>query len=165
VIVVSNASPLISLDRIGCLGLLPKLFDGIAISREVFEEVVVSGRDRPGAVSVSAAPWIAIHSLVDALALEEFDRNTGLGIGEVSAILLAKQLQAGLVLMDDLQGRRRARAEGFAVAGCVGVLELAYRRGLLEELPAAYCGLMRSGAYVPLRIIQASLKALGLPPL
>lgn len=42
--VVCNAGPLIALGKPGQLGLLQKLFQEVLIANEVFQEVVVNGR-------------------------------------------------------------------------------------------------------------------------
>ena len=55
--VVSNASPLIALIRIGQLDLLRQLY-GEIIPEAVWQEVVVEGADQPGVERVSSAAWI-----------------------------------------------------------------------------------------------------------
>lgn len=50
--VVSNASPLIALARIGQLGALGKLYGTVHIPTEVHDEVVVAGAGMPGALAV-----------------------------------------------------------------------------------------------------------------
>jgi uncharacterized protein len=45
---VSNASPLISLARIGHLDLLPKLFERVLIPTEVYNEIVIDGAGKTG---------------------------------------------------------------------------------------------------------------------
>jgi len=57
VIVVSNSSPLITLSRVQCFGLKPRLFSKIYISSEVYNEVVVAGAGLPGAAEVARADW------------------------------------------------------------------------------------------------------------
>ena len=47
-----------------------------------------------------------------------------LGLGELSTVMLAKELRAEIALMDDLRARRLARENGLSVRGTVGVLEL-----------------------------------------
>ncbi|WP_244083925.1 hypothetical protein [Desulforhabdus sp. TSK] len=47
--VVSNASPLINLARIGRLSLLPRIFDRLLIPEAVWQEVVEEGQGQPGA--------------------------------------------------------------------------------------------------------------------
>ena len=53
--IVSNASPLIALLRIGQLDLLRQLYSEIIIPEAVWHEVVVEGADQPGAEAVSSA--------------------------------------------------------------------------------------------------------------
>jgi predicted nucleic acid-binding protein len=56
---VCNSSVLIGLSSIQRLELLSRRFDeGIWIPEAVWREVVVAGKDRPGADAVSAARWI-----------------------------------------------------------------------------------------------------------
>ena len=71
--VVSNASPLINLARIGELGMLRALYDQVLIPEAVWQEVVVDGSGQAGATDVQHASWIVRHrvanrSLVRALA-------------------------------------------------------------------------------------------------
>ena len=56
--VVSNASPLIGLARIGELELLRQLYGELVIPEAVEHEVVVEGADLPAADQVEKAAWI-----------------------------------------------------------------------------------------------------------
>lgn len=56
--IVSNASRLIALVRIGPLDLLRQLYSGTIIPEAVWHEVVVEGADQTGAAAVSSASWI-----------------------------------------------------------------------------------------------------------
>jgi uncharacterized protein len=96
---VSDASPLIALARIGHLDLLPKLFERVLISTEVYHEVVIAGAGMPGATQVSQAGWIDVVPVRDAAALSLALKETGLGAGELSAVLLAAETGADLVLL------------------------------------------------------------------
>jgi predicted nucleic acid-binding protein len=79
--VVSNASPLITLARIGRLESLRRLFSPVQISTEVYDEIVVAGDRKPGALAVSKADWIQVSPVKDTEALGEAIRSTGLGAG------------------------------------------------------------------------------------
>ena len=68
--VVSDASPLIALARIGHFDLLPKLYGIIVIPTEVYSEVVIAGAGLPGAKQTAAANWIQITAVRDAAALK-----------------------------------------------------------------------------------------------
>jgi predicted nucleic acid-binding protein len=63
--VVSNASPLINLTRIGQLTLLPRIFGRLLIPDAVWQEVVIDGRGQPGAEEVRLADWIERKSVMN----------------------------------------------------------------------------------------------------
>ena len=163
--VVSDASPLIALARIDCLELLPKLYGRVPIPTEVYAEVTVAGTGLPGARQIAGANWIEIASVNDSAALEEARRRTGLGAGEVSAIILAKELAAGLTLIDERRARRFAKDEGLEVIGCVGILETLHRRGHLADLRDAFARLLHHEFRIDRRALNESLLRLNLPPL
>jgi predicted nucleic acid-binding protein len=61
--------------------------------------------------------------------------------------------------------RRIAQKAGLSVAGCLGVLEIGARQGLVPDLRAAYMDLLRQGVRFDLKLLQDSLTRLGLPKL
>jgi predicted nucleic acid-binding protein len=58
----------------------------------------------PGAAAVAKADWIRVSAVQDTEGLAQAISRTGLGAGEVSAVLLAKELTADLILMLDHYG-------------------------------------------------------------
>ncbi len=163
--IVADSSPLITLARIAQLDILRQLYRLVLITPEVYGEVAVTGAGLAGAAEIAAAEWIEVHSLRDAARLAGLQRELGLGIGEVSAILLTIELDADAVLMDDRDGRRAAWRMGIDTVGCVGALEEAFRLKLIPDLRAAYRQLLLSGAFVSRTILEHSLKNFRLPPL
>lgn len=88
---------------------------------------------------VSEADWIRISPVHDVDGLTKLlATKTGLGAGEISAVFLAKQLDADLTLMGEWNGRRLAVGEGIAVVGCIGILEELYRRAEIANLRQTY---------------------------
>ena len=163
--VVSDSSPLITLARIGCLDLLPRLYGSVCIPAEVYQEVVIDGAGLPGAAEVSRSEWIEVKSVQNAVHLAAAVVELGLGRGELSAVVLAKELSAGLVLMDEWKARRYAHAQGLQVAGCVGILEDLYEQRHVSDLREAYQQLLRQGTRIDLRTLQESLAKFKLRPL
>ena len=153
--VVSNASPLITLARLGHLDLLRKLYDAVYISTEVYNEVVIAGAGMPGAAAVAKADWIHVTPVGNTEDLAKTMVKIGLGAGEVSAVFLAKELRADITLMDEWKGRRFAVEEGLTVVGCIGLLEELHRRGEIKDLRGNYQELLRQGA-IPGRSADAA---------
>jgi predicted nucleic acid-binding protein len=85
-----------------------------------------------------------------------------LGKGETSAIILAIEIGADLLLVDELKARKTAQAHGLTVLGCVGILEDAFAKGLVIDLASGYRRLIASGAYIDPEILNRSLRSLGL---
>ncbi|QWK12087.1 MAG: hypothetical protein KNN16_07280 [Thermoflexus hugenholtzii] len=133
--VVSNAGPLITLGKLGQLGLLLRLYQEIFISQEVYAEVVVKGLEigEPDAI---ATAFLANQGLIRVRKIELPSTlpewSVGIDEGEISTILLALHLQADWILMDDLQARRAARAAGLRPKGSIGVLLQGLRTGHLS---------------------------------
>ena len=164
-IVVSDSSPLIILTKLGCFDLLHRLFPRVYISAEVHYEVVIAGTGLPGALEVAKAEWIEVKRLQSPTGLLPAQQRHSLGPGEMSTILLGKELEANPVLLDDYKARKLAKSEGLDVLGSVGLLEAFYRRGCLTDLRTVFRQLLIHNVYVDQRLLDRRLRALGLPPL
>jgi hypothetical protein len=130
-IVVSDASPLIALGRIGRLDLLREIFGSLVIPDAVWKEVVEAGIDKEGSVNVAEAAWISRQSVLD-YSLVNLLRHD-LGAGEAEAIVLARECNADFLLIDERLGRSAAKSLGLKVVGLVGVLIEARERGLVTD--------------------------------
>ena len=143
---VSNSSVLIALSSIGQLSLLKqRFFEGVLIPDAVWHEVVEVGGGRPGAVEVQGSGWIQRRSVEDQdhvrLLCAELD------IGEAEAIVLARQEQADVVLLDEKEARRVVRRLGMHVLGTVGLLIWARREGLVPSLREQLQALQEEGGF------------------
>jgi hypothetical protein len=162
--VVSDSSPPIILAKLGCFDLLNRIFPRLYISAEVHHEVVVSGAGLPGAMEVANAEWIEVKQLQNRAALLAAQGRHPLGSGESSTILLAKEIEAEVVLLDDHNARQIAKAQGLQVRGSMGLLESLYLRGHLSDLRAVFQQL-RAHSYIDQGLLDRRLRALGLAPL
>jgi predicted nucleic acid-binding protein len=128
-IVVSNTSPLCYLVLLGRAGILPELYGTIHTSQTVLAELRHS--DAPLAVLEWAAhlpDWIHIHADPS-----ELDQSlASLHPGERTALRLAEQLRADVVLLDEAAARSIAGQRGLRVSGLLGVLRDAAQAGLLD---------------------------------
>ena len=157
-VVVADASPLIFLSRLGLLDLLPQIFDSVLVPRAVFEEAVHGGDSLAGAAGVAEAEWLVVRDTEpDASLVRALTRD--LGAGETAAILLALDVAADLVLIDDRSARAAARRLRLTVRGTLGVLLEAKRQGLIEELGTHVDRLKSAGAWLSDDLVQKVLKA------
>lgn len=130
--IVSNASPLINLARIGHLDLLPRLYGELVIPEAVWREVVLEGTGQPGAEEIKAASWIRVRSATNRELVQALQQE--LDAGEAEAIALALQVKAEFLLMDEHLGRDTALHMGVRSVGLIGVLLEAKRKGLVTHI-------------------------------
>lgn len=130
--VVSNSSPLIGLARVNQLHLLQQLYSEIHLPAAVWNEVVVQGAGQPGATAVQSAAWIRQSAVKNAPLVLSLSQE--LGAGESEAIVLAQELPADLLILDERHAREKARRLGIRFTGVLGVLVEAKSRGLLPAV-------------------------------
>jgi predicted nucleic acid-binding protein len=130
--VVSNASPLINLSRIGRLGLLSQLYGELTVPEAVWREVVLEGAEQPGAKEIERASWIRVRSVTNRELVQALRQE--LDEGEAEAIALALEIGAEFLLMDERLGREIALHMGVRCIGLIGALVETKRRGLVDEI-------------------------------
>lgn len=161
-IAVSNASPLISLAKLNCLSLLSDVFGEIRISSQVFNEVVVAGAGRPAASAVQGAGWIRVEPCRDLARVKALQSQYNLGAGEAATLVLAQEISADLTIIDERTARGVASTLGIKVIGCIGILEVGHRRGLVADLRETYRQMLDLGIRIDSRILDRSLTSLNL---
>jgi len=97
--------------------------------------------------------------------IDEWKIAYNLGAGEVSTVLLAKQLSANLSLIDERRARTLAVRQGLAIAGSLAVLEHGYRKKYLKDLREVYAQLIICGIWIDQKKLNQSLAGFGLSPL
>jgi predicted nucleic acid-binding protein len=135
--VVSNTSPVLNLAIIGQLSLLREQFGQVWIPRRVLEELRVE-EDLPGNLAVRealAAGWLSVSEVDDRTLTRLLQRD--LDAGEAEAIVLALEMEAERVLLDEREGRRIAKSLQLKVTGVLGILLRARREGKLSSLGQA----------------------------
>ena len=95
--VVSNTTPLISLLKINQLNILRNLYGQIFIPYVVFNEIE-AGKSKGFYKDLSKIDWIKIVEIKDISAVKYF---LDLDSGEAEAIVLANELGADLVILDE----------------------------------------------------------------
>lgn len=132
-IVVSDTSVLDALVKTDLVFVLPQIFGEVAIPERVFQELQA---DPALAAWLIAQPsWLRIEAVRkkgEVISLLQF-----LDAGEAEAIVLAEELKATRLLIDDLAGRQVAESRGLAIVGAGGVLLIAKKQGLITSIREA----------------------------
>lgn len=140
--IVTDASTLITLSKIGRLGLLKEVYGEVVIGPVVKAEVVDKGKavSAPGVEQVERAMeegWIrmAKPNARERRMSQRLLRSTKLDEGEAEALALAQSRRLTLII-DDKEARTMAAILGIEYLGTAGVVMEAYIRGMisLEEL-------------------------------
>ena len=126
-VVVSDTSPIRSLDHLSRLDLLDALFGEVVVPPAVSDELA-HPRPRFRPVLVSSLPFARVQAPSDQVDVANLRRS--LGPGESEAIVLAAEIGAEL-LIDESAGRAEARRRGLRRVGVLGILVRAKQRGQL----------------------------------
>lgn len=137
-----------------------KKCSGKYISRAVKAELFAKGKVWPGATESDQAAWIEVHGVADRHTVEAL--RLELDAGEAETIVLALQLQADLVLIDEQAGRRAAQHLGLTVMGVVGLLVRAKQSGLIREVrPLLEALRQQAGFYLAQSVFDHALVLAG----
>ncbi len=161
--IVSNSSPLIYLAKLKKLSLLKVLFKEILIPHEVYEEVVISGKEGKfiDALIVERAKeegWLRIGKPLEKKELKAFGED--IDEGEIAAIVLAKKQNADLLIIDDASARTIAQSFGLRVKGTIFVILTAYKKKILtkEEVKRLMKQLISEGFRISLELYAQVLE-------
>jgi hypothetical protein len=121
--IVCNSSVLITLDKVEILHILKGLFKEVLIPKAVKKEVF-GRRKLPG--------FVKCIEISEPIALKVLESN--LEAGESEAICLCEEIDANLLIIDDLEGRRVAERLGINITGTLGILLLAKREKFIDEI-------------------------------
>lgn len=156
-IVISDTSPITNLIQIGKLDILKELFSEIIIPQEVYSELVELDFQENILYSVD---WIQTKQISDQKLVNNLVRD--LDRGEAELIVLAIELRADVLLIDEKKGRKIAKEYGVEITGLLGVLKNAKSKGLIEKLePVLQELILRTGFRIHPKLYEQILKSVG----
>lgn len=161
-IVVSDTSPIRALVHLSLVRILPDLYGEVLIPSAVAVELANRTRLVP-AIDAAGLPGVRIVTPSNRALVERF--LTTLDIGESEALALALELDADLLLVDELDARKEADRRGLHYVGALGVLAEARQRRLIGPV-APLIAELRSGIgfHVSDRLRREVLLSLGEQP-
>lgn len=153
--VVVNSTPLIILGNIGGLKILKDLYEEIIIPRAVFEEV--TSKDDNAKLKLSQnLSWIKVLEVRDKSSRKMYQAK--LHDGEVEVMMLANEISADLLVIDDNSAKKTAKFLGFTVTGTLGVILKAKSEKIIPQVKPIVEEMLRQGFYISPQIIEMVLK-------
>lgn len=152
--IISNTTPILSLLKIGKLHLLKELYGNIIVPMAVFQEIE-RGKEKPYYQNLTLLDWIDIQGIKNHDARAYF---IDLDEGEAEVLILAKEQNAELVIMDEILGRRYAQQLEFNLTGTIGILLKAKEKGLIKSLKALLTELTEKGTWLSPKLISKAIK-------
>ena len=143
--VVSDATCIIALHRIGRLDILERLYHAIHIPPAVRREVSIVDED-----------WIRVEPVRKPEIVQGL--RYILDEGESEAIALATDLPDAILITDDRKARKIAFEFDLKITGTIGVLLLAWRLGIILDLEKEIDKLSQTGFHMTPELKQEALR-------
>lgn len=158
-IVVSDASPIISLAAIGQLDLLRQLYGKVFIPPVVHNEIL--GTEKAyGIPKIETANWIETRKVTNQTMVISLQLE--LDEGEAEAITLAVESKADLLLLDERKGRIIASRLGLRFIGLMGVLVEAKKNSLIPAIkPILEDLISKAGFWIRRELYDQVLQSVG----
>lgn len=151
---VVDASPLISLDQIGCVHLLARLSKEVIVLGAVMAEVSTG----PMALTPEK---LGRHRVVQINGVNPGVAAWDLGAGENEVLSWIIAEPGAIAILDDRSARQCAATFGIRTRGTLGVVLDAKRAGLIARVAPLIEKIRRGGLYLSDTIIENALKIAG----
>ncbi|MCQ2103927.1 MAG: hypothetical protein MJY98_11985 [Fibrobacter sp.] len=138
-IVVSDATPIISFLKINRLDILETLFGEVLLPDAVYEELTSNLNFQVEADKVRSCDFFKRVSIANSDTVNMLMRMTGLDLGESEAIVYSDENKCDLLIVDEVRARHVATTMKLRISGTIGILTVANEKGLLCKADAIEC--------------------------
>ena len=143
--IIGDSSALIALAIIDKLELLENLYKNLYIPQAVYDEVTEIGRPQSDKLK------LFLDNRIKKVELNI--TKLGLGLGELEAITLYKNLNADVLLIDDNRAKKYAILNDIKVIGSLGILIKAKEEGYIEKIKPFLEELQKSEIFISDKLI------------
>lgn len=155
-IVVSNTTPIISLSSVGQIQLLQEMFGKVYIPDAVYHELKAKKGYGYKEVELDFIKKVSIEgNIYKSFLLNQLD------IGETETILLAKELKADLVIIDENIAYRIAKNSEMKPFRTLSILLLAKEKGLISKCKPIVEEMILKGRWYSDRVYKLFLEKAG----
>jgi len=154
--VVANTTPIISLAVIGRLDILATLFGQIIIAEAVYQEIKAK---KSHAYQEIDSPFILVQAiqghLYKDLLLSQLD------LGEAETIILAKEINADFVIIDENLSYQFANSVGLTTIRTLSILLKAKEQGEIVAIKPLLDDMIAKGRWYSTSVYRAFLTRVG----
>ena len=151
--IVVNASPIISLARIGLADLLLNLSAELVVPRGVFREISAHPCIDPAAKWLQDKETSVVQAVEVPLAISEWN----LGKGESEVIAFAQKQEGFVAAIDDKAAKRCAEASGIRVRGTIALILYAKRKRIIPDAGQVLLKLRANGFRISESLLSDAL--------
>ena len=147
-IVIADTSTLIIFQKIDEFDILKKMYDEVAVTKEIVDEF---GEALP--------EWF----LIEEVSNKQYQTllETQVDLGEASAIALAIEKKNSLLILDDIKARKLAQKLNLEITGTLGILLKAKHLNIISNVKSMIDKLIETDFRISDNIIQEVLKISG----
>jgi len=152
-IVVSNATPIISLASIDKIDIFKHFFDKVYIPQAVYDEI--KSKRAYGYKEIDDK-FFQVKTIKD-----KFAQNillNDLDLGEAQTIVLAKEINADIVLIDETIGYNLAKSQELNVKRTLSFLIASKNKGYIEEVKPLLDDMISKGRWISHKVYCDVLK-------
>ena len=142
-IAVSNTTPLITLASIDKIGILKIFFDKVYIAKAVYDEI--KAKKSYGYYEIDDEFFI-VKEIKDTFAQNILLND--LDLGEAQTIVLAKELNADIVIIDETIGYNIAKLQGLNVKRTLSFLIALKKANKIKSIKPLLDSLLKNGRWI-----------------
>jgi len=150
-LVIADSGAIFSLAIIGKLELLEILFDSVKIPFAVWQEITLDKTTE-------------IYNEIDAFFKDKIMHISGfnelnfvMDFGESESLILYNELNADFLLIDDKKARKFAENLGLNCIGTLGLLSIAKKKKLIQELKPIFELFLKKNRYYSINLLNSIL--------
>ena len=158
-ILVADAGPLIFLAKLERLNLLHTAGGEVFVPNAVMSEIRAKNDDATLKIKQASKTWLEVKKVKNQEAVSLLLAD--LDIGEAEVIVLANEIKADRLLLDDYDARRFARRIKTPITGTLGVLLTAKLQGKIPSVKNEIEKLQEYGFWANKKLISKILNIAG----
>lgn len=160
-IVLSDTGVIIAFAKIRKLAILKSIFGKIFITSIVYKELMAKLGDEGEEIDQALNEFVSIVNISHSI--KGIDTSVKeLGLGERQSIEYAYSNKSNIILLiDDKAGRQVAKKMKINIMGTMGILIVAKKRGLIENVTKIITEMREKGYWVSDSIIETTKRLAG----